>query len=1026
MSKEIGKTERPSQDRIVKLFKEELGYTYLGDWQEETRTLPIEEDRLFRFLTDKQGYSNILAKKAIEKLVLTASDLSEGLYTTNKKIYRLLRYGVTVKEELGQLNETVWLIDWSNPSANDFAIAEEVTVRGKNTKRPDVVIYLNGIALGVLELKRSKVGIEQGIRQNLDNQKPEFIQKFFTTMQFVMAGNDTEGLRYGTIETPEKYYLAWKEDCEREFDYSVDRQLFLLCNKERLLTFIHDFVVFDKGTKKLSRPNQFFGINAAQQHVRDRAGGILWHTQGSGKSLMMVMLAKWIHENVTDSRVLIITDRDELDKQIEGKFIDNEEKIYRTKSGKDLLDKLNVKDHWLICSLIHKFGRQAEATDEDLDKYIEELKKSLSSDFKAKGDIYVFVDECHRTQSGKLHEAMKLILPDALFIGFTGTPLLKKDKQKSIEVFGPYIGNPYKFDEAVEDGVVLDLLYEARDVEQFITDQQSIDDWFDAETKGMNDLAKIELKKKWGTMQKVLGSKSRLEKIVFDIVKDFKIKPRLSSGDGNAMLVSGSIYQACKYYELFQNSGFKECAIITSYEPSVKDLKGEETGEGAPTDKLMQYDVYQRMLNGKSPEEFEDTIKNTFIKEPAKMKLLIVVDKLLTGFDAPSATYLYIDKKMQDHGLFQAICRVNRVDTDDKDYGYVVDYKDLFDSLRKSIKNYTSAAFDDFDLDDVHGLLSDRYEKSRERLDDALDAVRALCEPVHPKDEPNFIRFFCGNTENKDDLKNTEQKRLTLYKLTVSLIRAYANLANEMHKAGYSKAEAEKIKEEVDFYANLRETIKVASGDKVDLKRFEPGMRQLMDMYLAANPSRKISDFDNQSLVDLIVKVTEQDTEGNAWNDPAGEYKSKADRKREEAIAEIIENNMRKVIIEEQPTNPKYFEKMSQLLDELIEQRKREAMAYEAYLKKIKELAGMIDKPSETNSYPKSLTTRAKRALYDNLDGNEVLALALDNLIQSTKLDDWRDGGIREKKLMLAVKDLIKDQAKTDELIKIIKAQDEY
>ena len=181
MSKEIGKTERPSQDRIVKLFKEELGYTYLGDWQEETRTLPIEEDRLFRFLTDKQGYSNILAKKAIEKLVLTASDLSEGLYTTNKKIYRLLRYGVTVKEELGQLNETVWLIDWSNPSANDFAIAEEVTVRGKNTKRPDVVIYLNGIALGVLELKRSKVGIEQGIRQNLDNQKPEFIQKFFTT-----------------------------------------------------------------------------------------------------------------------------------------------------------------------------------------------------------------------------------------------------------------------------------------------------------------------------------------------------------------------------------------------------------------------------------------------------------------------------------------------------------------------------------------------------------------------------------------------------------------------------------------------------------------------------------------------------------------------------------------------------------------------------------------------------------------------------------------------------------------------------
>ena len=1015
MSKNIGKPERVTQNRIVKLFHDVMGYTYLGDWQDEVRTSPIEENRLRHFLTEEQGYSEVIANKAIDKLLQASADLSDGLYAANKKVYKLLRYGVTVQEDIGELKETVWLINWTEKQKNDFAIAEEVTVKGKNTKRPDIVIYVNGIALGVLELKRSKVGIEQGIRQNLDNQKPEFIERFFTAMQFVMAGNDTEGLQYGTIETPEKYYLSWKEDSEADFDYLIDKQLSLLCAKERFLTIIHDFTVFDKGTKKLSRPNQYFGISAAQKHVKDKAGGILWHTQGSGKSLMMVMLAKWIHENVTDSRVLIITDRDELDKQIEGKFIDNEEKIYRTKSGKDLLNKLNVKDDWLICSLVHKFGRQAEATDNDFDKYIEELKKSLSGDFKAKGDIYVFVDECHRTQSGKLHEAMKTILPDALFIGFTGTPLLKKDKQKSIEIFGPYIGNPYKFDEAVEDGVVLDLLYEARDVEQFITDQQSIDDWFDAETSGMNDFAKIELKKKWGTMQKVLGSKSRLEKIVFDIVKDFKIKPRLSTGDGNAILVSGSIYQACKYYELFKSVGFKECVIITSYEPNPSDIKGEETGESAPTDKLMQYDVYQKMLNGKTTEVFEEEAKATFIKEPAKLKLLIVVDKLLTGFDAPSATYLYIDKSMQDHGIFQAICRVNRVDTDDKDYGYIIDYKDLFDSLKKSIKDYTSAAFDDFDIDDVSGLLSDRYEKSKERLDNALDAVRALCEPVHPKDEPHFIQFFCGNTENPTDLKETEQKRLALYKLTVSLIRAYANLANEMHKAGYTKEEAEKIKEEVQYYSDLRDTIKLASGDKVDLKRFEPGMRQLMDMYLSANASRKISYFENQSLVDLIVKVSE----------PEVPYGNKSKTK-EDAVAETIENNMRKVIIEESPTNPKFFEKMSELLDELIEQRKTVAIAYEEYLRKIKELAGIMDEPTTSTDYPTSLTTQAKRALYDNLDNDEVLALALDNLIQSTKLDDWRDGGIKEKKLMLSVKGLIKDQDKTNAIMKIIKAQHEY
>ena len=508
----VGKPERDSQNRIIRLFQQELGYTYLGDWQQGLRTSPIEEKRLLTFLTKGQGYSEKLAKRAIEKFSLAASNLSDGLYTANKNVYKLLRYGVTVQEEIGKPKETIWLINWLDGDKNDFAIAEEVSVKGKNNKRPDIILYINGIALGVIELKSSKNGVEKGIRQNLDNQKPEFIWQFFTTMQFVLAGNDSVGLKYGTVETPEKFFLSWKESSDREFDYLIDKQLSQLCEKERFLNFIHDFTLFDQGTKKLARPNQYFGVQSAQQRVRDRKGGILWHTQGSGKSLMMVLLAKWIHENITDSRVLIITDRVELDGQIEGKFLDNDEKIYRAKSGQKLLDALNRKEHWLICSLVHKFGRRSEASEADFDKYIADLRNSLSSDFKAKGDIYVFVDECHRTQSGKLHEAMKTILPDALLIGFTGTPLLKKDKLKSIEVFGPYIGTPYKFDEAVADGVVLDLLYEAKDVEQFITDQQSIDEWFDAETKGMNDLARIELKRKWGTMQKVLGSKSRLEK----------------------------------------------------------------------------------------------------------------------------------------------------------------------------------------------------------------------------------------------------------------------------------------------------------------------------------------------------------------------------------------------------------------------------------------------------------------------------------------------------------------------------------
>ncbi|MEC4049131.1 HsdR family type I site-specific deoxyribonuclease [Flavobacterium sp. SUN046] len=636
----IGKSERETQNRIVTLFKNELKYTYLGNWEDQERTQPIEENLLLDFLIKSQGYSEIVAKKAVQELVKAATNLSGGLYEANKEVYKLLRYGVSVREELGELKERAWFINWKEPLKNNFAFAEEVTVKGRNNKRPDIVIYVNGIAIGVIELKRSKVGVTQGIRQNLDNQKETFIQNFFTTTQYLFAGNDTQGLRYGTIETSEKYYLQWKEEADKLFDYNLDKHLYLMCQKERLLELLHDFVVFDKGTKKLCRPNQFFGIKAAHTNVRTKQGGIIWHTQGSGKSLTMVWLAKWIRENVDNSRILIITDREELDDQIEKLYLGVDENIYRTKSGRDLISTLNNTSPWLIASLVHKFGRNSD--EGDFEGYIEDLKKNLISDFRAKGNIYVFVDECHRTQSGKLHDAMKMLLPDALFIGFTGTPLLKKDKQKSIEVFGPYIGEPYKFDEAVADGVVLDLLYEARDVEQFVTDQQSIDQWFDAETKGLTDAAKIDLKRKWGTMQKVLGSKSRLEKIVFDIIKDFKIKPRISTGDGNAMLVSSSVYNACKYYELFQNAGFKECAIITSYNPHHGDIKGEETGEGNPTEKLLKYEVYQKMLNGKSTEEFEQNAKTQFIKEPNKMKLLIVVDKLLTGFDAPSATYLYI------------------------------------------------------------------------------------------------------------------------------------------------------------------------------------------------------------------------------------------------------------------------------------------------------------------------------------------------------------------------------------------------
>lgn len=1021
----IGQVERETQNRVVKLFHNAMGYDYLGNWIDRSQNRNVEPAYL-RSVLARWGYSETLITKALYELDRIAGDQSKSLYDVNKAVYGLLRYGVKVKPEVGENTETVWLVDWGNPLNNHFAIAEEVSVAGENTKRPDIVVYINGIALGVLELKRSIVGVSEGIRQNLDNQHNRFIERFFATMQFVMAGNDTQGLRYGTIETPEKYYLTWKEENPHEdqlTEHLLDQHLLQLCDKTRFLEFIHDFIVFDAGVKKLCRHNQYFGVKAAQEKIRQLEGGIIWHTQGSGKSLTMVWLAKWLRENVTDARVLIITDRTELDEQIEKVFKGVNEDIYRTKSGADLINKLNTANPWLFCSLIHKFEGKEEA---DVTTYLDELTRSLPSNFSIKGNLFVFVDECHRTQSGILHDAMKGLLPNALFIGFTGTPLLKSDKKSSLEVFGGYI-HTYKYNEAVKDGVVLDLRYEARDIDQNITSQSKIDQWFESKTKGLTDVALAQLKQKWGTMQKVLSSRSRLEQIVADIIFDMETKDRLQSGHGNAILVSGSIYQACKLYELFLRNNFDKCAIVTSYEPSPADIKGESTGEGE-TEALHQYEIYTQMLARwfnepaneamKKADEFERQVKTKFIDEPGQMKLLIVVDKLLTGFDAPSATYLYIDKQMRDHGLFQAICRVNRLDGDDKEYGYIVDYKDLFESLEQSVQDYTSGAFDGYDKKDVEGLLSNRLDKARERLEESREAIKTLCEPVSmPRDTQAYIRYFCAeDTTDRDALKDNEQKRVTLYKFASSLIRAYANITSEIDVAGYSTTEIEVIKREVDYYEKVRTEVKVASGDYIDLKLYEPAMRHLIDTYIRADESKQISAFDDLTLIQLIVERGK-----DALNElPEGIASNR------EAVAETIENNLRRVIIDENPVNPKYYDKMSDLLDTLILERREKALEYEKYLEQFVELTKKVTNPTGSTSYPVSMNTRAKQALFDNLNNDEPLALAIDAAILRTKRDNWRGNQQKEREIQRAIYTHVQDEKLTATIFDIVKKQRDY
>lgn len=1036
--------EREYQNALVKRFQEELGYTYLGNWQYAkganvnnmgVANSPILNDEVRSFLKE-QGRTKMQIEDVLVKLKdkarLGDSKMS-SLIQCNTDLYDTLTMGIKSQPSPEENHEDVMFFDFDHPQNNHFAIAEEVSyidpLLGKN-KRPDIVVYVNGIALAVIELKRSLVNYEEGIKQHLSNER-DFIPSFFTTTQFTIASNDDVEFRYGTIGTPLPFWCKWKRDTNKVGDTITEKEAYrLFFDKENFMFFFHYGVLNDGGIKKVLRPHQTYAIKAAAKRMPQKESGVIWHSQGSGKSLTMVALASYIQKNFSNPRVVVITDRKELDLQLAGTFVKGGNKLHHAESCSDLLDTLNKGDEWLICSLIHKFGahnhndeaeKDESGTKVSLDEYLNELQtiiaKKYGNHFSVKGDnIFVFVDECHRTQSGRLHEAMRAIMgKEVMLIGFTGTPLLKKDKgdpynaikSMSERTFGPYI-HKYLHKQAVEDKVILDLQYEYRNVEQQLTSKEKVDQKLAALTAGreLTPEQKQMVEERWTTMERIYSTKERIERIGYSILDDLNYG-LLKHDWCNAMLIAGSIFQAYRYYKFFSSSDLKgRCAVVTSYDPTDSDIANNSADNNKTTEAKFKYDLAKKSFEEagvKNADEYEKWAKELFVKRPAQMKLLIVVNKLLTGFDAPCATILYIDNEIKDHTLFQAVCRVNRLGEDIKDdkgdiivkthkeFGRIVDFKNLFNSIENVVTKFNDGSgFEGLDDVDIDGLLDSAVNKCKEKLlavTEAYEGLKTIWESKSLNDLEALSEYYIKEYDGEEP---AQARRNIMYSITGSMVTAYNNMSDYFSKTDFTA-------EQINHFASLsreagtvQRKVKQKSGDDFDPKTLDPDMRQLLDQHIRAEDAETFipssADF---SFLDLINDSTDtKEATEKAIHEAGGNANG---------AAEAIEGKARRVNTDWNSGDTEEYKLFSDKLQALLEELKaRNATAKE----KIEALIEHIKAIKHGNDAPSDLANKRSKALWNNRatwhapeDKDETIRIikTIDEFIYKNAGRNWQD-----------------------------------
>lgn len=976
--------------------------------------------KLNRF--EYKGKTHSFSSANFQAAVSAISDFPyDALYTTSQEMYDLLTLGKSFEETIDgdKRSFDIRYIDWDNPKNNVYHVTDEFEIERRNstaTRRPDIVLFVNGIPLVVIEAKRPdlKDAIDQAISQHLRNHKPENVPHFFCLAQLLLAVSQNDA-KYGTTATDKEFWAVWKEEDRNASEQALralvnesltddekdkmlswrqgwqqqtikdiwasgarlvseqDRALYGLTRPERLLDLIFGFIVFDAGVKKIARYQQFFAVNKTLDRVKEmslegtRRGGVIWHTTGSGKSLTMVMLAKALalEKSVQNPKIILVNDRIDLDKQLQTTFKNCGAEVVRAKSGKHLVELVNLPKAEIITTVINKFEKVAS-----------EKVKNPSA------DIFVLVDESHRSQYGQTHAKMKNVFPNACYIGFTGTPLLKKEKSTA-QKFGGFI-HSYPMPKAVADGAVVPLLYEGRDSE--FRNTEAVDKWFERITRDLTDEQRADLKRKFKSAEPLYESEARMMEIAYDIGEHFKENFKGTPFKGQ--LATSSKRAAITYKKLLDELGVVKAEVIVSA-PDTRE--GHDSVDDTGSDEINRF-WGDMMAKYGTPEKYQETLIESF-KTGSKPEILIVVDKLLTGFDAPRNTVLYVDKRLKEHSILQAVARVNRV-FEGKQYGLVIDYRGIFGEMNEALDMYAALEREGYDLEDVTGTLINVQEEIA-KLPTRHASLWDVFKEVENQQDTEAMQQWLYLEDRRDAF----YEALKLYAKTLQIA-----LSNPRWQEDTPEKDKRRYTGDLKYFLNLRTAVKQRYGETVDFGNYESQIKNMVLKQLGAGEVETLIEPVDIFQVDRFEEELEG-VEGDA------------------AKADVIASRVKKVITERMDEDPVYYRKLSELIDEAIRDHRDKRLSDADYLKRLRETLQDVQGGGQ-NDLPEGIRNRDEaRAYYnvlsDNFGNGEAhpdffiqLAIGIESIVNMHKIRDWHDNHDIKKRMLIDIDDLTYDLMK--------------